>query len=328
MCDYVQPLSNTLIIEISSKLFETFVMQTNIQSRFNEQLPNLLKTDERPEIEQSLVNQVFNSLLTNPLLHVVRLHAIRLFLDKIAAVFDHKIHAYALLESYYNLPIKEQAQQLQFAMDVAQDLKSAQMLPVTLIQTYELIYGSEPELNLEQYSRMQEQYFPLNIMLIGTRNCTRLQVFNGAVLIAQYLREHETQEIIGQCLRLFDSDAEAMISALAPCGLYSSKMLTSVQGASPDPDDDASSSDGNPEMIEQKATAFEKAVNSQFDKILGTDYADAGSTPLISDKNFGGYSVLVVTDVCAWEKLLEIEATVTGKLITEKSFEQRVGAII
>ena len=56
-------------------------MQTNIQTRFNEQLPNLLKANEKPEIEQSLVNQVFNALLTNPLLHFIRLHAIRLLLD-------------------------------------------------------------------------------------------------------------------------------------------------------------------------------------------------------------------------------------------------------
>ena len=76
-------------------------------------------------------------------------------------------------------------------MDVARDLKEVQTLPVTLIQTYELIYGTKPELSLDCFSRMQEQYFPLNIMLIGTHNCTRLQVFNGAVLIAQYLREHD-----------------------------------------------------------------------------------------------------------------------------------------
>ena len=37
-------------------------------------------------------------------------------------------------------------------------------------------------------------------MLIGTHNCTRLQVFNGAVQIAQYLKEHSTQEIIDKCL--------------------------------------------------------------------------------------------------------------------------------
>ena len=127
---------------------------------------------------------MFNALLTNPLLHFIRLHAIRLLLDLVASVFDHAIHAYALLESYYSLPIREQAEQLQFAIDVSRDLRDTQTLPVTLIRAYELIYGTQPEVNLNCYSRMQEYYFPLNIMLIGTHNCTRLQVFNGAVQIA------------------------------------------------------------------------------------------------------------------------------------------------
>lgn len=113
-------------------------------------------------------------------------------LDQIASVFDHSIHAYALLESYYGLPIKEQAEQLQFATDISRDLKSTQTLPVTLIRAHELIYGTRPELDLNQFAHLQECYFPLNIMLIGTCNCTRLQVFNGPVLIAQYLKEHDT----------------------------------------------------------------------------------------------------------------------------------------
>lgn len=113
-----------------------------------------------------------------------------------------------------------------------------------------------------------------------------------------------------------------MINALAPCGLYSSQMLTPVQGtcSCPTENSDSSSRDDS-ETTEQKTTIFEKFVNSQFDKILGTEYADAGSTPFISDKNFGGYSILIVTDIEAWKKLLEVEATVTARQTTEKSFE-------
>ncbi|CAL6073748.1 Conserved_hypothetical protein [Hexamita inflata] len=302
-------LEKTLIIELNQTLIEKIVLRKQIQLKANANLPFLLQKETTTNEIQVQMNEIVTEIVKTPQFYELKMHALRCALHQISCTFQRKTQVYCLLETFSG-KFSQVAESLQFAQIISVHLAKLKMMPVNFDQVSNLVF---------MCNSVSQGEFPLNMLLVGPVNQSIPPVIGSLVQVAQFLTETEIDEIIARQTR-FENVTE-FIHALVPATIISSQSFNTFQELAEEEEGD---------MFEdevEKSMQFEKISNEQVDKLLDTEWADAGNSVYISDQSFYGYQVSIVCIEAAWKKLLEVVNILQPSLV-KGEFEEQCAMLI